>query len=82
MKPVKIAVTSSASSSNIATTAHETLLKNVGPEDCFIDFDTDISDDSYLLEVGEALVIEGIIQKLWHKTSSGTATIYVIKLFR
>lgn len=58
------------------------IVKNEGDIDCFIDFDRDIdTNDSYNLEAGETLTLEGIrFRRLHHKTNSNTTTIRIIRL--
>lgn len=58
-------------------------IKNIGSQDILLDFDRPISGDSYLLETGEFLDFNlRPFVRLYYKTSSGTSTIHLIKLFQ
>ena len=55
------------------------LVKNTGSTDCSIDFDREISADSYLLEVGEVITVEDRpFKRLFYKTASSTTTLYTV----
>ena len=81
IKPKKISVTTADTIQSMATMASETVIKNIGTTDCYIDFNRAIdTNDSYVLEAGEQLTIEGRFENLHHKTASGTTTIHTISI--
>ena len=58
------------------------LLKNVGANNVYLDFDNPVTTESYLLEAGETLTIEYDFVRLFYKTNSGTSTIHVLKILQ
>jgi hypothetical protein len=77
----KLAVTSTENTKLFGTNYQLLHIKNQGSTDCQIDFDQAVSDDSYLLEAGEALTITNYaVIRLHFKTASGTTTLYTLVL--
>lgn len=77
----KLAVTSSENTHLYGIGYQMLHIKNEGDTDCQIDFDKAISDDSYLLEAGEALTIVNYpVIRLHFKTATGTTTLYTLVL--
>ena len=79
----RISVTSTENTLALGDFVQDIHLKNIGAADCFIGFDLAIDTNiSYVLEAGEALNIdEARIRRLHFKTSSGTTTLHLLKMY-
>lgn len=78
-KSIKQAVTTTENTLLLGAAVKSVLIKNVGPSDVQIDFDQAISDDAYLCEAGETLIIGDTFSRL-HFKGAGTSTFYIIKI--
>lgn len=59
------------------------MVKNVGANDIYIDFDSAIdTNNSYLLEAGETLTMEYDFINLYYQAASGTSRLHCIKIIQ
>ncbi len=80
--PKKLTATTTEQNEEFSPQATSMLLKNTGGSDVLLDFDEAINADSYLLEAGEVLIMERPFFRLHYQTSTGTATMYMIKIMQ
>lgn len=81
-KPIKIDCTTDEASEKIGPALRALMIKNVGANDVYIDFDNPITAESYVLEAGETMTMEYDFILLYHKAVSGTSTLHGIKIIQ
>lgn len=80
IKTNRITSTTTEQTFDANTFIKDIIIKNIGDFDVQIDFDRDISDDSYLLQGGEALTLEGVIfRRVKYKSLAGSNTLHIIR---
>ena len=77
--PRVLSATTTQGSFAIGSGISDFILKNVGNDNVYIDFDADIDANSYLLSAGETMNFTNItFTRLMYKADSSTATLYII----
>lgn len=81
-KPYQLSVTSTQDAHQFGVNCRFAHIENTGITDCLIDFDRDISANSFVLKGGQFLEIGFPFVSLRYKTSSGTTTLQIIKVYQ
>ena len=82
-KPLQLTATSVEKTEQFGPGLRVVLIKNVGSNNVYIDFESTVdTGTAYLLEAGETLTIEYDFVRLHYKTSLGTSTLHVIKILQ
>lgn len=82
-KPLQLTATTTSQNAQMGPGLRSLLIKNVGANDVYIDFDKDIdSSASYLLEAGETVTLEYDFVKFYYKAASGTSALHLIKIIQ
>lgn len=79
-KPILLTATSTEQEKQLGPALKGVMIKNYGGVDVLVDFDNPITANSYLLEAGETLTINDAFIDLHYKTTSGTSSLYLIRV--
>jgi enhancing lycopene biosynthesis protein 2 len=80
-KPLQLTATTDEKTEKVGPALRALMIKNVGSNNVYIDFDNAIvTTESYLLEAGETITMEYDFINLYYKTASGTSTLHCIKI--
>lgn len=82
-KPFVITATTDEQLVKIGPGLRALMVKNIGANDVYIDFDNAIDiNESYVLEAGETITIEYGFVNLYYQALSGTSKIHLIKIIQ
>lgn len=79
-KPILLTATQTEQEKQLGPSLRGVMIKNYGGSDVLVDFDNPINENSYLLEAGETLTINDGFIDLHYKTSTGTSSLYLIRV--
>lgn len=81
-KPMQLTVTTSEQVEALGPGMRALMLKNVGNNDCWIDFDKAIDESqSYLLEAGETMTMDFGFIRMYYK-GVGATKIHLVKVIQ
>lgn len=82
-KPLQLTATTSNQSEQMGPGLKAVMIKNIGSNNVYIDFDKTVDTSlSYLMEAGETVTIEHPFVNFHYQAANGTSAMYVIKILQ